>query len=186
MSQERLFNFLRTQIDWAFSCDNKSCALEKNNVVSGIFGSKCLVPPWAFSQSRYVHAFNKLEPHEKTLVKLVVGLNVTSEDIVNLTVPLWFAFYKEYLVFHRLNSSSVPKAQHLLEFALINYKLSVAQQPLVATKTMMKAIGVKKATTFSRDWNPRLIVMNAVIRKMEHSALNKVASILNKKRKKYA
>ena len=99
---------------------------------------------------------------------------------------MWLAFYKEYLVFHRLNAASVPKAQRLLEFALINYKLSVAQQPLIENKKIMHAISVNDSKTFRRDWKPRLIVMDAVIRQMEHTALNKVATTLDKKRKKHA
>ena len=186
MSQERLFFYLRDRIEWAFSCDNKSSVLDGENIISAAFGSKCLVAPWAFSQTPVVQAVNKLDDHEKSLVKFVIGLQVTEEEMTNLLVPLWFAFYKEYLVFHRLNSATVPKAQRLLEFALMNYKLSIAQQPLVDNKKIKEAIGIKDNKSFGRDWAPRLIVMNTVIAEMEHVALNKVANYIDKKRRKHA
>lgn len=186
MSQERLFIYLRERIDWAFSCSAKSSALDGNNIVSGVFGSKCLVPPWAFSQTPIVQAVNKLDDHEKTLVKFVVGLPVNQKDIVNMMVPLWFNFSKQYQVFHRLNSSTVPKAQRLLEFALMNYKLSEAQQLLVNNITIMKALDIKTSKVFSRDWTPRLRIMNDVIAEMEHVALKKVINCIDNQRRKHA
>lgn len=186
MSQEPLFVYLRASIDWAFSCDTKANVLDSGNIISSAFGSKCLVPPWAFSQTPFVHAVNKLDDHEKTLVKFVVGLQVTQEEIVHMMVPLWFAFYKQYQVYHRLNSETVPKAQRLLEFALMNYQLSIARLPLVNNKEIMKAIGIKDPKTFSRDWKPRLLIMSTVIAEMEHTALHKVANCIDNKRQKHA
>lgn len=186
MSQERLFVYLRDRIEWAFSCDNKSSVLDGENIISAAFGSRCLVAPWAFSQTPIVQAVNKLDDNEKALVKFVIGLQVTEREMSNLLVPLWFAFYREYMVFHRLNSSSVPKAQRLLEFALMNYKLSVAQQPLVNSTDIKEAISIKDNKSFNRDWKPRLNVMNAVIAEMEHVALNKMANCIDNKRRKHA
>jgi len=185
MQQEPFFVYLREKIDWAFSCDTKTNVLDAGNIVSSAFGSRCLVAPWAFSQTPIVQAVNQLDDHEKTLVKFVVGLSVTHEEIVQMMVPLWAAFYQEYLVFHRLNSSSVPKAQRLLEFALMNYQLSVADRPLVISKKIMEAIDVSESK-YSRDWKPRLRVMSTVIAKIEHAALKKVARCINNKRQEYA
>lgn len=115
----------------------------------------------------------------------MVGLSVTEKELVNMMVPLWFAFYQQYQVFHRLNSSSVPKAQRLLEFALMNYKLSEAQQPLVNNTIIMQTIGLSESK-FSRDWKPRMLIMKKVIAKTEHVALNKVINCIDKQRRKHA
>lgn len=187
MLSERLCDYLRERIEWAFSTETHSNVLDGDNSSgSGGFGSKCLLPAWALSQTPIVQAVNKLSTHEKTLVKFVVGLDVSSDEILHLTVHLWAAFYQGYHVFKRLNSKSLPKAQNLLEFALINYKLSVARQPLVKSKDMMLAIGVSDSKTFSRDWKPRLVVMNSIIERMEGVALEQVLSTMDEKRKKHA
>ncbi|MGK0269473.1 MAG: hypothetical protein ACI88H_000104 [Cocleimonas sp.] len=186
MSQERLFIYLRERIEWAFSCDNKSNALDGGNIIAASFGSKCLVPPWAFSQTPFVHAVNKLDDNEKALVKFVIGLQVTEREMSNLLVPLWFNFFQQYQVYHRLNSATVPKAQRLLEFALMNYKLSIAQQPSVSSKEIKQAISITDNKSFNRDWKPRLNVMHTVIAEMEHVALHKVVNCIDNERTKYA
>lgn len=185
MSQERLFIYLRERIEWAFNADGKSSALDGNNTVSSGFGSRCLVAPWVFSQTPFVQAVNKLDDHEKTLVKFVVGLTVEEKEVVNMMVPIWFAFYQKYLAFHRLNSSSFPKAQRLLEFALMNYKLSIAQKAPINNQQIMSAIGVSESK-YSRDWKPRMLVMNSVIAEIEHVALNKVINCIDNQRRKHA
>lgn len=186
MLSEQVCDYLRERIEWAFCTEVHSNVLDSNNVVSGGFGSKCLLPAWAFSQAPVVQAVNKLNKHEKTLVKFVVGLPVEHDEMVYLMVPVWAAFYQGYHAFKRMNATSLPKAQNLLEFALINYKLSVARQPLVKNKDMMLAIGVSDSKTFSRDWNPRLGVMHSVIQKMERDALELVLKSIDEKRKKHA
>lgn len=186
MSSERLYDYARERIEWAFSTDKNSSVLEGNNVVSSSSGSRCLLAPWAFSQTPIVHAVNKLTPDGKALVKFVAGVSVEHDDMLNLTLSVWASFYQAYLVFHRMNSASIPKAQNLIEFALINYQLSQARLPLLKSKDIMQAIGVHDSKTFSRDWKPRLNVMHSVIAEMEHSALEQVLNNIDNKRKKHA
>jgi 4-hydroxyphenylpyruvate dioxygenase-like putative hemolysin len=186
MLAEQLYDYMRERIEWAFTNDTNSNVLESNNVVSSNSGSRCLLAPWAFSQTPIVQAVNKLNTNEKTLVKFIAGLDVEHGDMVNLTLSVWTNFYQAYLVFHRMNSITIPKAQNLIEFALINYKLSAVRLPLVKSKYIMQAIGVHDSKTFSRDWKPRLNVMNSVISEMEHSALEQVLSSIDEKRKKHA
>ena len=186
MSDERLYDYARERIEWAFTSDSNSNVLDSDNVVFSGFGSRCLLAPWAFAQIPVVQAVNRLNPHEQTLVKFIVGLSVNHEDMVKLTLSVWASFYQAYIVFHRMNSATIPKAQNLIEFALINYKLSKARLPLVKSKDIMVAIGIKDSKTFSRDWKPRLNVMNSVIAEMEHSALDQVLSSIDEKRINYA
>ena len=186
VSQEQLLDYLRNQIEWAFCSETKRGVLCNNDVVSGVFQSMCLLPPWGFSQKPIVEAVNKLEEHKKILIRFVVGLHVTHEEGMVLYLFFWSMFYHDHLMYHRINLAGIPKAQRLLEFTLINYKLSIAKRPLLVRKEIMKQLEISPSS-FSRDWRPRLDVMENIIAKVEHSALFEVlAAIDGNKRKSHA
>lgn len=186
-SREQLFEYLRERIEWAFTCDSKAGCFDEGSISGSTFGSKCLLAPWAFEQKPIVVAVNKLAPHERTLIRFVTGLNVCEADVSYLLVPIWAAFYSQYLAFHRLNSTSFTKAQRLIEYALVNYKLATAKQPILSNKFIMNAIDINDAKTFRRDWEPRLVIMKTVIASIERNALSLVlADIDSKRRKKHA
>ncbi|NQY62873.1 MAG: hypothetical protein HRT38_03955 [Alteromonadaceae bacterium] len=185
-SQEIKLTFVRDLIEWGFSSETNSGVLNDNNVISGVFGSKCLLPPWAFSQKPVVQAVNQLDGYKKILLRFVVGLHVTHEEAMVLCVWLWTTFCHEYLREHRLNLASIPKAKRLLDFALINYKLSLAKQPLLVNKAIMKSLEISPSK-FSRDWEPRFNVMKNIIAGIEHRALFEVLAVIDgRKGKKQA
>ncbi len=183
-SQDQLYQYMRERIAWAFDCDAKTGSLySASEVNTGYFGSKCLLPPWAFSQTPVVVAVNALSPINKTLVFFSASLPVSKADLADLMVPLWFEFYKAYHVNRRLNGKTLPRAQRLLEWALIQYKTEIdGNQHPTKDKQIMQAIGVNDAKTYRRDWTPRLSIMKSIIAEKERAALSEVLSYVDQRR----
>lgn len=172
-TREHLYHYLRTRIEDAFTCNSTTKGMLEESYGGG-FGSKCPLPPWAFEQTPVVKAVNALSVAERTLLHFVVGITLKQEDISALLTKVYYVFYQQYHVYQRLNATSVPKAQSLVEYALINYRLSLCGAPVLAKKEIMKGIKVTDLKTYKRDWAPRLLIMNTVIGTMEREALEKV------------
>lgn len=178
--REQVFQYLRNQIAWAFDCSqqvNHLHDVSDRGVAS--FGSKCLLAPWAFSQKPIVLGVNRLTSFDKTLLFFATSLPVSKQEITAFTVSLWFDFYHKYHVGRRLNSKSIPKAQRLLEYALIDYKNCLDGKPVTKDKVIMDSISVSDAKNFRRDWVPRLAIMKALIAQKERDALSQVLAFID-------
>ena len=179
------FQFMREQIAWAFDSDTKAGCLHEGSGGFAGFGSKCLLPPWAFTQKPFVVAVNKLSKNDKALLFFTTSLAISKTEMTNLMLALWFEFYKTYHVSRRMNGKTLPKAQRLLEWAFINYKNELDGKPQTKQKDIMEAIEVNDLKTFKRDWLPRLAIMKQLIASKEEAALSQVLSQMDDRRKQH-
>lgn len=173
-SDQQIIEYLRDHIGWAFSSEGRTGSLYEQTSSTGSFGAKCPLPPWAFKQTPTVQAVKKLPLAQQTLVKFVAGVSLTQDDIGALLVDIYYRFYRLQLQQRRLNATSIPKAQRLVEYALINYKNLVARQPQCSKQEIMRAISINDPKSYRTDWQPRMTIMQAVIAEQETQALQLV------------